>query len=200
MKKEITQRGLALTYMMSTTQNMTQAKIVKKTNLSQSYISALKNGDKPGSEDAWQKIASVFGMKYSDLLILGDTLANLPDPKELQEVAPRNINRIIDERLDEKIRLGSLLVGNNAEQPEPKLITPFLKEHFSVIKQFKDQQTAKEINKILVGIEQECPETFQELKEELAFKLSRLQKKNAEKNTDLLRREGDIKKNGTETL
>ena len=87
MENEPTPFSAAFKYLIESDKKVTQTKIAHKTGLRQSYISALKNADRDGSEKTRRKVASYFKIPYDDFLEIGRRqIAPQPTPLEAEDV------------------------------------------------------------------------------------------------------------------
>jgi transcriptional regulator with XRE-family HTH domain len=94
--KKTTPFSAALTYCLNF-KGLTQDAIAGEVGIGQSYVSALKRGDRQGDEEIRRKIAQAFGMGYEDFLGLGEKLLrddlDVIDTQDLIE--ERMANRLV---------------------------------------------------------------------------------------------------------
>ena len=124
----------ALSHLLRKTKGATQVKVGLHAGISQPYVSDLKNGDRDGGLELWEKIAEYFGMEYDEFYAFG---------KKIVEY-------------DSNIIGGTQPRATSSPAPCPAcgdIQNQKQKHHHQIIDNFHNHELAVEINQLLVQLE-----------------------------------------------
>ena len=176
----------ALTYLLSKNKKITQTKLAEEIEMSQSYISALKNGEKDGSEDTRRKISEIFGYHYNDFLKLGEWVIKNNDqqniniknqiPKEAQpELYIQKMTEDFVKNLSKFYYPKPLDETSSTENQPISFKNEHHKKHALVINGFTDHKEPLEINEYLVKIQKIKPSRLKKIKDIVKLELKELE-------------------------
>ena len=149
----------ALNHMINVEGRCSQADLAAAVDMKQPSISSILNGRygcKPANK---LKIAEFFGMTLEEFLAYPDSIYKDEQPQDLKQ----SIREVMAE-MDNTTNM----VSFSSES---------VKRHFRIIQEFRDQETAADINSDLVKIEAMDTDEFQEIREMIKAKRRKLERK-----------------------
>lgn len=140
----------ALSELLRRTKGATQIKVGKHAGISQPYVSDLKNGDRDGGIELWEKISEYFGMAYDDFYNFGKKIIEIESETNSIQVPIPQIKFTGTPP--------EIITGSPPQRRKTDIETQTDKNHQELVGRFKDKELALQLNQMLITIEQRAPE------------------------------------------